>query len=52
MDNLFKFFAKKDEFKLMKIESGEWMVKKNLKILYIGTKEKCRTYMDNRMKLA
>ena len=52
MGNLFNLFSKKDAIRLIKSESGEWMVKKNLKILYIGTKDKCRTYMDNRMKLA
>ncbi len=52
MGYLLNLFAKKDAIKLTKGESGQWMVKKNLKILYIGTKDKCRTYMENRMKLA
>lgn len=51
MGYLFKLFAKKDQFKLAKAESGEWMVKKNLKILYIGSKEKCQTYM-NQLRIA
>ncbi len=51
MGNLFNLFAKKDALKLTKSDSGEWMVKKNLKILYIGSKEKCQTYM-NRLEFA
>ena len=31
--------------KLKKTADGAWMVVKNAKILYIGSKEKCRTYM-------
>ncbi len=46
MINLFNFFAKKDAIKLSKSDSGEWIVKKNLKILYIGSKDKCQTYMN------
>ncbi len=51
MINLFKLFARKDAVKLSKTESGEWIVKKNLKILYIGPKEKCQTYM-NQLRMA
>jgi hypothetical protein len=51
MGYLFKLFAKKDKIKLSKADSGEWMVKKNLKILYIGSKEKCQTYM-NQLRVA
>jgi len=51
MGYLFNPFAKKDGIKLTKADSGEWMVKKNLKILYIGPKEKCQVYM-NRLKVA
>lgn len=46
MGYLFSLFAKKDALKLSKTNSGEWVVKKNLKILYIGSKEKCQTYMN------
>lgn len=51
MGYLFNLFAKKDVLKLAKTNSGEWVVKKNLKILYIGPKEKCQTYM-NQLKVA
>ncbi|MEO9870667.1 hypothetical protein [Ekhidna sp.] len=51
MGYLFNFFAKKDAIKLSKSDSGEWMVKKNFSILYIGSKEKCQTYMQ-RLKVA
>jgi hypothetical protein len=51
MGYLLNLFAKKDSLKLSKADSGEWMVKKNLKILYIGSKEKCQTYM-NRLRVA
>ncbi|WP_370086462.1 hypothetical protein [Ekhidna sp.] len=51
MINLFKVFAKKDKVVLLKDKSGEWMVKKNLRILYIGSKEKCQTYM-NQLRMA
>ncbi|MEP1033067.1 hypothetical protein [Ekhidna sp.] len=46
MGYLFNLFAKKDALKLAKTNSGEWVVKKNLKILYIGPKEKCQIYMN------
>ncbi len=51
MGYLFNLFAKKDKIVLLKDKSGEWMVKKNLRILYIGTKEKCETYM-NQLRVA
>ena len=51
MGYLFNLFAKKDALKLSQTTTGEWVVKKNLKILYIGSKEKCRTYM-NQLKVA
>ncbi|WP_436516996.1 hypothetical protein [Ekhidna sp. To15] len=51
MGYLFNLFAKKDTYRLSKTNAGEWVVKKNLKILYIGSKEKCRTYM-NQLKVA
>ncbi|MEO9485138.1 MAG: hypothetical protein ABJG47_16880 [Ekhidna sp.] len=51
MGYLFSLFAKKDALKLSKTNSGEWVVKKNLRILYIGPKDKCQTYM-NQLKVA
>ncbi len=47
-----KLFPKKDSLKLTKTDSGEWIVKKNLKILYIGSKEKCQTYIINQLNVA
>ncbi|WP_462248637.1 hypothetical protein [Ekhidna sp.] len=46
MSFIFNLLAKKDAVKLSKTDSGEWVVKKNLKILYIGSKEKCQTYIN------
>lgn len=51
MGFIFNLLARKDALKLTKTHSGEWVVKKNLKILYIGPKEKCQTYM-NQLKVA
>lgn len=44
-----KLFNKKtpNQLKLERDPSGEWMVKKGSSILYIGTKDKCVTYMSN-----
>lgn len=48
MFNLFKAFAKASSgLKLQKSEYNEnWMVKKGYRTLYIGTKEKCETYLN------
>lgn len=46
---LFKLFSNQtdDRLKLTKSEFGdEWMVKKGYSILYVGSKEKCKTYMS------
>lgn len=45
--NLFRLFAKRDDkMRIQKSETGgDWMVKKGYSILYIGSKEKCQTYM-------
>ena len=46
---LFSNKIEEDKLKLSKTESGdEWMVKKGYSILYIGTKEKCKTFMQSR----
>ena len=47
MGSIFNLFAKKDTLQLKKSDSGEWMVKKNFSVLYIGTKEKCQLYLSN-----
>lgn len=48
MFNLVKLFAKKASgLKLQKSKINEnWMVKKGYRTLYIGTKEKCETYLN------
>ena len=45
---IFNFLAGKkndDKIRLAKSETGDWMVKKGFSILYIGTREKCETFM-------
>lgn len=44
---IFNFRKNKDSVKLTKSESGDWMVKKGFSILYIGSKEKCETYIKH-----
>lgn len=46
----FRLVPRKDDLSLAKTDSGEWLVKKNLKILYIGSKDKCENYL-NRMRM-
>ncbi len=48
MVNLFKLFAKRgDQLKLQKSDSGDnYVVKRGFNILYIGTKEKCQTFIN------
>ena len=46
---MFKFLSNKpdDRMKLAKSDSaGEWVVKKGYSILYIGSKDKCKTFMS------
>ncbi len=44
-----KLFSTVDEnrIQLKQDESGEWIVRKGLSILYIGTKEKCEVFMKH-----
>ncbi|SNT11684.1 hypothetical protein SAMN05421640_2351 [Ekhidna lutea] len=52
--NIFKFFAKredKDRVRLTKSQTGDWMVKKGFSILYIGSKEKCETFMKQTLSV-
>lgn len=39
--NFFNFKKKSKTIKLSQSDTGEWMVKKGLSVLYIGSKEKC-----------
>lgn len=53
--NLFRLFAKRDdnELRIQKSESGDdWVVKKGYSILYIGTKEKCKVFMNQGLSAA
>ena len=34
-----------DDLKLRKQPSGDWVVKRGSTVLYIGSKDKCETYM-------
>lgn len=46
--SILKFFAgrnEKSEIRLKKSKTGDWMVKKGFSILYIGSKEKCETFI-------
>ena len=36
-----------DQLKLKKESSGEWAVKKGSTVLYIGSKDKCQTYISH-----
>jgi len=51
MGYLFNQLRRKDGLSLAKADSGEWLVKKNLKILFIGSKQKCQTYL-NQLRMA
>ncbi len=53
--NLFRLFAKRDkhQLRIQKAESGnDWVVKRGYSILYIGTKEKCKTFMKQGFSVA
>ena len=36
-----------NQLKMKKEASGEWVVRKGSTVLYIGTKDKCETYMSH-----
>lgn len=38
-----------DGLKLSKQPTGDWVVKKGSTVLYIGSKDKCQTYMSYSM---
>lgn len=38
-----------DKLKLTKDSNGEWVVMKGSTILYIGSKDKCQTYLSHAM---
>lgn len=46
---LFGKTENESQLKLKKESGNEWVVKKGSRVLYIGTKEKCETYMSNAM---
>lgn len=41
---------KTGHFKLERTDDGQWMVTRKFHILYMGTKEKCKLYIDNQLK--
>ena len=46
--NLFRLFAKRDknQLRIQRSKTGDdWVVKKGYSILYIGTREKCQTFV-------
>jgi hypothetical protein len=52
--NLFRLFAKRgndDKIRLTKSQTGDWMVKKGFSILYIGSREKCETFMKQTLSV-
>ncbi len=52
--NLFRLFAKrqdKNRIRLTKSQTGDWMVKKGFSILYIGSREKCETFMKQTLSV-
>lgn len=38
--------ASNDAFRMSKQPTGDWVVKKGSTVLYIGTKDKCETYLS------
>jgi len=38
-----------NQLRLKKEANGEWVVRKGNTVLYIGTKDKCQTYMTHAM---
>lgn len=47
MKNIFNLSVKKgDLLKLQKTKQDLWLVKKNLSVVYVGTEEKCLSYMQ------
>ena len=53
--NLFRLFAKRDknQLKIQKSETGDdWVVKKGFSILYIGSKEKCKIFVEQGLTTA
>ena len=53
MNNLINMiFGKKNPYKIVKSEDSEkWLVMKKFKIMYMGTKEMCETFVKNQMKI-
>ena len=52
--NFFRLLGKrndKDRIRLTKSQTGDWMVKKGFSILYIGSREKCETFMKKTLSV-
>ena len=52
--NLFRLFARRgssDQIRLIKSQTGDWMVKKGFSILYIGSREKCEIFMKQTLSV-
>lgn len=52
--NFFRLFAKKENdnrIRLTKSKTGDWMVKRGFSILYIGSREKCKTFMEQTLSV-
>ena len=47
----FKNKRKSDLMRLTKSQTGDWMVKKGFRILYIGSREKCETFMKQTLNV-
>lgn len=47
MSSFTNLFTKKEELQLKESDSGVWMVKKDVSVIYIGSKEKCESYLQN-----
>ncbi len=44
---LFGKSTDENQLKLKKEATGEWVVRKGSTVLYIGSKDKCQTYMSH-----
>lgn len=51
MNNLINMlFGKKNPYDIEKTDNDKWMVTKKFKIMYVGTKEMCETFVENQLK--
>ncbi|MEQ9467491.1 MAG: hypothetical protein RLN88_08770 [Ekhidna sp.] len=49
--DLFSGKRNSSRIKLVKADSGEWMVKKGHRTLYVGSKRKCELYLENTLMM-